>query len=155
MRSFTICMVRQVELEWSSQGGWDGQSMWHAWGRSAYKILVRKPEVKRPLGRPRRTWENNIRMDLREIRWGGMEWIDLAQDRGQWRALVNMVMKLWVPQKILRNCWVAAQLAASQKGIGSMELVSQTGTRVLSFHGGKNIIYRAEDKSKLNGCILL
>jgi hypothetical protein len=52
---------------------------------------------KRPLGGPRRRWEDNIRMDLREIEWGGMDWIDLAQDRGQWRALVNMVMNLRVP----------------------------------------------------------
>jgi hypothetical protein len=59
--------------------------------------LVGKPEGNRPLGRPRRRWEDNIRMDLREIGWGGMEWIDLAQDRDQWRALVNMAMNLRVP----------------------------------------------------------
>jgi hypothetical protein len=56
-----------------------------------------KPEVKRPLGRPRRRWEDNIRMDLREIGWGGMDWIDPAQDRDQWKALVNTVMNLRVP----------------------------------------------------------
>jgi hypothetical protein len=49
---------------------------------------------KRPLGRPRHRWEDNIRMDLREIGWGAMDWIDLAQDRDQWRALVNTVMNL-------------------------------------------------------------
>jgi hypothetical protein len=48
-----------------------------------YRILVRKPEEKRPVGRPRRRWEDNIRMDLREIGWGGMDWIDLAQDWDQ------------------------------------------------------------------------
>jgi hypothetical protein len=63
---------------------------------NAYKILVRKPEGKRPLGRPRRRWEDNIKMDLKEIGWGGIDWIDLAQDRDQWRALVNTVMKLRV-----------------------------------------------------------
>jgi hypothetical protein len=57
---------------------------------------VGKPEGNRPLGRPRRRWEDNIRMDLREIGWGGMDWIDLAQDRNQWRALVNTVMHLRV-----------------------------------------------------------
>jgi hypothetical protein len=57
---------------------------------------VGKPEGKRPLGRPRRRWED-IRIDLREIGWGGMDWIDLAQDRDQWRALMNMVMNLRVP----------------------------------------------------------
>jgi hypothetical protein len=53
-----------------------------------YRILVGKPEVKRPLGRPRRRWVNNIKMDLGEIGWYGMNWIDLVQDRDQWRALV-------------------------------------------------------------------
>jgi hypothetical protein len=55
-----------------------------------------KPEGKRPLGRPRGRWVVNIKMDLREIGWGGMDWIDLAQNRDQWRALVNMIMNLWV-----------------------------------------------------------
>jgi hypothetical protein len=65
--------------------------------RNAYRILVGKPEGKRPLGRPRRKWEDNIKMYLREIGWGGMDWIDLAQDRDQWRALVNTVMNVRVP----------------------------------------------------------
>jgi hypothetical protein len=65
--------------------------------RNAYRMLVGKPEEKRPLGRPRRRWEDNIKMDLTEIGWGGMDWIHLAQDRDQWRALVNMVMNLRVP----------------------------------------------------------
>jgi hypothetical protein len=58
---------------------------------------VGTPEGKEPLGRPRRRWVNNIKMDLREIGWGSMDWIDLAQDRYQWRALVNTVMNLRVP----------------------------------------------------------
>jgi hypothetical protein len=75
--------------------------------RNTYRILMGKPEGMKPLGRPRRRWENNIRMDLREIDWGGMDWIDLAQDRDQWRALVNTVMNLWVLQnvsKFLSSC---------------------------------------------------
>ena len=56
-----------------------------------------KPAGKRPLGRPRRRWANNIKMDLREVGCGGMDWIDLAQDRDKWRALVNEVMNLRVP----------------------------------------------------------
>jgi hypothetical protein len=64
---------------------------------TANRILVGKPEGKRPLGRPRRRWVDNIKMDLREIRWDGMDWIELAQDREQWRALVNTVMNLRVP----------------------------------------------------------
>jgi hypothetical protein len=58
---------------------------------------VGKPEGKRPLGRPRRRWEDNIRMDVREIGWGGMAWIYLAQNRDQWKGLVNTVMNLRVP----------------------------------------------------------
>jgi hypothetical protein len=61
---------------------------------NAYRILVGKPEGKRPLGRPRHGWVDNIRMDLREIGWGGMDWSELAQDRDQWRALVYTVMTL-------------------------------------------------------------
>jgi hypothetical protein len=62
----------------------------------AYRILVGKPERRRPLGRPRRRRVDNIKMDLTEIGWDGVEWIDLAQDRDQWRALVNTAMNLLV-----------------------------------------------------------
>jgi hypothetical protein len=65
--------------------------------RNAYSILVVKPERKKSLGRPRRRWVDNIKVDLTEIRWGGMDWFDLAQDRDQWRDLVNTVMNLLVP----------------------------------------------------------
>jgi hypothetical protein len=65
--------------------------------RNAYRILVGNPEGKRPLGRPRRRWVNNIKIYLREIGWAGGDWIDLAQDRDQWRALVRAVMNLRVP----------------------------------------------------------
>jgi len=58
---------------------------------------VEKPEGKRPLGRPRRRWEDNIMMDLREVGCGGIDWFELAQDRDRWRALVNAVMNLRVP----------------------------------------------------------
>jgi hypothetical protein len=65
--------------------------------KNAYRILVGKPEGKRPLGRPRRRLVDNIKVDLREIELDGVDWIDLAQDRDQWRALVNTVMNLQVP----------------------------------------------------------
>jgi hypothetical protein len=69
----------------------------HGEKRNACRILVGKPEGKRPLGRPRRRWEDNIKMDLREIEWGGMDWTDLVQYRYQWRDFVNRVMNLRVP----------------------------------------------------------
>jgi hypothetical protein len=65
--------------------------------RNAYRILVGTPEGKRPLGRPRRRWVENIKIYLRETGWDGVDWIELAQVRDQWRALVNTVMKLRVP----------------------------------------------------------
>jgi hypothetical protein len=65
--------------------------------KNAYRILVGNPEGKRPLARPRRRWVDNIKMELREIGWDGMDWIDLAQDRDQWRALVRAVTNLRVP----------------------------------------------------------
>jgi hypothetical protein len=68
--------------------------------RNAYRILVRKPEGKRPLGRPRCMWVNNIKMGLREIVWGGMGWISLAQDRNRWRTLGNTIPNLRVPQNV-------------------------------------------------------
>jgi hypothetical protein len=64
--------------------------------RNAYRVLVRKSEGKRPLGRPIRRWVDNIKMDLREIGWVGVDWIDMAEDRDQWRALVNTGMNLRV-----------------------------------------------------------
>jgi hypothetical protein len=64
--------------------------------RIAYRILVGKPERKRPLERPRLTWVDNIKMDLTETKWDGLDWIDVAQDRDPLRALVNTVLKLRV-----------------------------------------------------------
>jgi hypothetical protein len=65
--------------------------------RGVYRVLVGKPEGKRPLGRPRRRWEDNMRMDLQEVGCGGMDWNELIQDRGRWRVIVNAVMNLRVP----------------------------------------------------------
>ena len=65
--------------------------------RDVYRILVGKPEGNRPLGRPRGRWEDNITMDLEEVVCGSMDWIELAQDKDRWRALVNAVMNIWVP----------------------------------------------------------
>jgi hypothetical protein len=65
--------------------------------RSVYRILVGKPEGKRPLGTPRHRWEDNIQIDLQEVGYGGMDWIELAQHKDRWQALVTAVMNLRVP----------------------------------------------------------
>jgi hypothetical protein len=64
---------------------------------NACRLLIGKPEEKRPLGRPRRRWVDNIRMGLEEVEWGDVDWIGLAKDRNRWRALVNSVLNLRVP----------------------------------------------------------
>jgi hypothetical protein len=66
-------------------------------GRGVYRVLVGKPVGRRPLGRPRRRWEDKIRMDLREVGFGCVDWMELAQDRDRWRALLSAVMNLRVP----------------------------------------------------------
>jgi hypothetical protein len=73
--------------------------MWRVWGedRSVHRVLVGKPEEKRPLGRPRRRWEDNIKMDLQEVGEGRGNWMELAQDRDRWWALVGMVWDFRVP----------------------------------------------------------
>ena len=67
------------------------------WGRGLHRVLIGKPEGKRPLGRPRRRWEDNIKMDLREVGGGGGDWMELAEDRDRWRALVGTMRNLRVP----------------------------------------------------------
>jgi hypothetical protein len=86
-------IIRQII---SRRMRWAGHVARMGEGRNVYRVLVGKPEGKRPLGRPRRRWEDGIKMDLREIGWGGVEWIQLAQDRDRWRAVVNAVMNLRV-----------------------------------------------------------
>jgi hypothetical protein len=90
--------------------------------RNAYKILVGQPEGKRPLGRPKRRWVYNIKMDLRKTGWSGMHWIDLAQDRDQWRSLVNIIMSLRVPQdfgKFLISCTIGGFSIRAQLHVSS------------------------------------
>ena len=66
-------------------------------GRGVYRVLVGRPEGRRPLGRPRRRWEDNIKTDLRKVGCGCLDWMELAQDRDRWRALVSAVMNLRIP----------------------------------------------------------
>ncbi|PNF30021.1 hypothetical protein B7P43_G05842, partial [Cryptotermes secundus] len=86
-----IRMIESRRMRWAGHVARTGEK------RNAYRILVGKPEGKRPLGRPRHRWVDNIKMDLREIGWDGMDWIDLAQIMDQWRALENTVMNHRVP----------------------------------------------------------
>ena len=77
---------------------WAGHVACMGEGRGVHRVLVGKPEGKRPLGRPRRRWEEDIKMDLQEVEGGCGIWIELAQDRTRWRALVGMVRNLQVPK---------------------------------------------------------
>jgi hypothetical protein len=86
-------IIRQIK---SRKMRWAGHVARMGEGRNAYRVLVGKPEGKQPLGRPKRRWEDVIKMDLREIGWGGVEWIHLAQDRDRWRDVVYAVMNLRV-----------------------------------------------------------
>jgi hypothetical protein len=86
-----ITMIKSRRMRWAVHVTRMGEKM------NAYRIVVRKPEGKRPLGRPRRRWVDNVKIDLREIGWEIMDWIDLAQDRDQWRVLVNTVMNIRAP----------------------------------------------------------
>jgi hypothetical protein len=87
-------IVRVIKSRWMR---WAGHVARMGEGRGAYRVLVGRPEGKRPLGRPRSRWEDNIKMDIGEIGIDGANWIRLAKDRIQWRAFVNTVMNLRVP----------------------------------------------------------
>jgi hypothetical protein len=86
-------IIRQIK---SGRMWWAGHVARMREERNVYRVLVGKPEGKRPLGRPRRRWEDGVRMDLREIDWGSLDLIQLAQDRDRWRDVVNTVINLWV-----------------------------------------------------------
>jgi hypothetical protein len=86
---------------------WAGHAARMGEDRNVYRVLVGKPEGNRPLGRPRRSWDDGIRMDLRDIGWGSVDWIQLAQDRDRWRALVNTVMKL---RALAPRSWLVSNL---------------------------------------------
>jgi hypothetical protein len=84
-------MIKSRRMRWAGHVARMGEKS------NAYRIFVVKPEARRSLGRPSHRWMNNIKIDVRELSWGGMDWIYLAHDRNQWRALVNTVMNLRVP----------------------------------------------------------
>jgi len=86
-----VRVIKSRRMRWAWHVACMGERM------GMYRVLVGKPEGNRPLGRPRRRWENNIKMDLQVVGCGGMDWIELVQDRNRWQALVNAVMNLQVP----------------------------------------------------------
>ena len=85
-------MVKSRRMRWAGHVARIGE------GRGVHRVMVGKPEGKRPLVRTRRRWEDNIKMDLREVGGGCGDWIELSQDRDRWRALVSRVRKFWVPK---------------------------------------------------------
>jgi len=91
------CSPNIVRVIKSRRMRWAGQAARMEERRGVYRVLVGKPEEKRLLGGPRRRWDDNIKMDLQEVRCGDIDWIELAQNRDRWRALVNAVMNLRVP----------------------------------------------------------
>jgi len=97
MRGLIICTRHPILIGWSNREEWGGRSRGEGERRGVYTILVGKPEGKRPPGRPRLRWEDNNKIDIQEVGCGGMDWIDLAQNRDSWRALVNAVLNLRVP----------------------------------------------------------
>jgi hypothetical protein len=90
---YLIMLSESRRLRWTGRIARVGER------RGEYRVLVGKHEGRRPLGRPRRTWEDNIKMGLREVEWG-MDWINLAQDRDRWLALLNTVVNLWIPYNV-------------------------------------------------------
>jgi hypothetical protein len=86
-----VRVIKSRRMRWAGHVARMGE------GTGIYRVLVGRPECRRPLGRPRRRWEDNIKMDLSEIGIDGSNWIRLAQDRVQWRVFVNMVINLWIP----------------------------------------------------------
>jgi hypothetical protein len=86
-----IRIIKSRRMRWARHVARMGEK------KNAYRLLVAKPEAKRPLRRPRRKWVDNIRLDFGQLGWGDVEWISLAQDRNRWRDLMNSVLNLWVP----------------------------------------------------------
>jgi hypothetical protein len=98
-----------IRMNKSRRMRWAGHIARMGEKRNAYRLLVGKPEGKRPVGRPRHRWVDNIKTDLKEIGWDGMDWIDVAQGRDQWRAIVDTGLNFRIPEnagKFLNSCTI-------------------------------------------------
>jgi hypothetical protein len=98
-----IRMIKSRRMRWAGYVARMGAK------RNAYRLLLGKPEGKRPLGSPRHRWVGNIRIDLGEVGWSNVDWIDLAQDRNRWRALVNSVLNLRLPSEWMNGSGTVAR----------------------------------------------
>jgi hypothetical protein len=105
-----VKIIKSRRMRWAGHVARMGEK------RNDYRLLVGKPDGKRPLGRPRRRWVDNIKMDLGEVEWGDVDWIALAQDRNRWRAVVNAVMNLRVVQNAgsLSSFYITIGLLSSE-----------------------------------------
>jgi hypothetical protein len=131
-----IRIIKVRKLRWAGHVARMGQK------KNAYRLLGGKPEGKRPLGRPRRRWLGNIKMDLVEVEWGDVDWIGLAQDRDRWRALVNLVLNLWVPQ-------TAGKLSSVQTNRDLSSSAQLHGVSQLSFLFLKNDFFMLTSFNKM------
>ena len=113
-----VRVIKSRRMRWAGHVARMGEEM------GVYRVLVGKPEGKRPLGRPRHRWVDNIRMDLQDIGCGYMDWIGLAQDRDRWRTFVSVVMNLRF-REMQGMSWLAANQLASQEGLCTMDWVSK------------------------------
>jgi len=121
MRNFITCTLHQISLGLTSKGGWDLRDVLHAWKRWEMITIFWSGKLK-GRGDSKYSWEDNIRMDLREIGMDVADWMYLSQDQNQWRALINTVMNLQVPQKTenFLTSWLTDWLTDSQEGIRCM-----------------------------------
>ena len=131
--------------------GWECSA--YGWGEGAYRVLMGKPERKRPLGRPRRRWVDNIKIDLQEVGCGYMDWIGLPQDRDRWRTLVSAVRTFGF-REIRGISWLAANQLASQERLhhGVSNMVDHKCVEICTDHWPKRDSYRERNWACLERC---
>ena len=129
MRNFIVCIVRVIK---SRRLRWAGHVARIDEGRSAFKIFTGTPTEKRPLGRPRRKWENNIRMYIKEIGINTRNWVNSSQDRGHWRVIVNAALNLRVPKAMELFPSVTSTLEKTGQGLGLDSILEEAACNLKS-----------------------